>query len=695
MPSLAKPRVRVPVASAASQRAVAAYAQTRDSFQNFQLRLGQGTSNALTNSTYGFNPITRVRQLLEWMYRGSWVVGQVIDTIAEDMTKAGIEMTGEIKPEDESKIQTSLQGWGVWSSLNDVIKWGRLYGGCLGVIMIDGQDPKTPLNVDRVQKDSFRGILSLDRWMVQPSLAELVEEPGPDMGNPMYYDVTVTAPGIPRMRVHYTRVIRVLGIKLPYWQAVTENLWGESVIERLYDRLIAFDSTTQGVAQLVYKAHLRAFKIENLREIMSAGGPAMEGLAKQMESLRYFQANEGVSLLDAKDDFQTHSYAFAGLDSVLLQFGQQLSGATQIPLVRLFGQSPAGLNSTGESDMQMYYDGITQKQNSILKHGMEAILRVAAASEGITLPDDFGFDFVSLWEMDDVQKAEVASKVQTAVSSLVNDGIISRKTALMELKQSSRKTNIFSNITDEEIEQAEDEVPEPGELMPGEAEAEGLPGSPEPGEEEEVPAKDSAWEKDPRSDKEMNISKPFASKAAAEKFAASNGLGKSAVRSRPGGYVVERPSTDALYTEAMKHFNGLRFVLENPKGSERTGKDAAGVAWTSKLGADYGYVLEAEGADGDKLDAFMGPSSDSKTVWVIDQRDPDSGAFDEHKCMLGYSSQADAIHDYVASYNDGRGFDRIGGLMQMDASRFAEWVQGGSTKEPLVMRVANVLRAVR
>jgi hypothetical protein len=64
------------------------------------------------------------------------------------------------------------------------------------------------------------------------------------------------------------------GIELPYWQKMAENYWGLSVIEPLYDRLIAFDSTSQGAAQLVYRAHLRTLYIEKLRELIAFGGEA-------------------------------------------------------------------------------------------------------------------------------------------------------------------------------------------------------------------------------------------------------------------------------------------------------------------------------------------------------------------------------------------------------------------------------------
>jgi hypothetical protein len=93
--------------------------------------------------------------------------------------------------------------------------------------------------------------------MVEPSLEDLVTDlASPDLGKPKFYDVTADACALPRMRIHHTRCIRFEGIHLPYNQRIAENLWGLSVIERIYDRLTAYDSATSGAAQLMYRAEI-------------------------------------------------------------------------------------------------------------------------------------------------------------------------------------------------------------------------------------------------------------------------------------------------------------------------------------------------------------------------------------------------------------------------------------------------------
>lgn len=435
---------------------------TKDSFQNFAARVGLGSGNQHDQSGYGFNFLSRQRLKLEAMYRSSWVVGQVVDVVADDMTRKGVKLNGLSTPKDSEMIDQEMDRLQVWDKLNKNIKWSRLYGGSLAVMMIDGQNVSTPLNPNTIGKGQFKGLMVLDRWMVQPTLEDLVTEMGPDYGKPKYYDVITDSVGLCNQRIHYSRVIRMDGVELPYWQSITENLWGQSVIERLEDRLTIFDSATLGAGQLVYKAHLRTYKVKKLREIIAAGGKFYDALVKQIQEIRMWQSNEGMTLMDADDAFETHQYSFTGLDNLLLQFGQQISGATGIPLVRLFGQSPAGLNATGESDLANYYDNINQQQEGRLRTPLQILYAVLHMSVlGKPLPDSFSFKFASLWQLDDEKKANVAKGVTDAVLAAEEAGLIKRSTALKELRQSSEVTGVFSHITDEEIKEADDEDPPP------------------------------------------------------------------------------------------------------------------------------------------------------------------------------------------------------------------------------------------
>lgn len=459
-----------------SNKAIQSYAH--DGFANFVSRLGVGSvDNQLSEGIYELNLLTRNRMQLEAAYRGSWIVGAMIDSVAEDMTKAGVTISTSEGAKQIEDFQAGFQQLRIMHSLNEVIKWARLYGGAIGVMMIDGQAMDTPLKVDTIAKGQFTGLAVYDRWQLQPDLTTVIPS-GPEIGLPAYYTIMTSADLLATetedaakaslaggIRVHHTRVIRQIGVKLPFFQAITEQMWGMSELERIHDRLVSFDTATMSSANLINHANLRTVKVKDLREILSTGGKAEEGLVKMFEYMRLYQSSEGLTLLDGEDDFATNAYTFSGLSDMMLQFGQQLSGASGIPLVKLFGQSPAGLNSTGESDIRNYYDNINAQQEADLRPGVDRLIRVTWKSYfGSPCPSDMQFKFTPLWQMTAEQKANIGRTKAETIAGAHEAGLISKAISVKELRAVSSETGLFSNITDEDITEAEDDddVPMPG-----------------------------------------------------------------------------------------------------------------------------------------------------------------------------------------------------------------------------------------
>lgn len=438
-----------------NQRAGVAQARTNDSFVNGAAQLGWGTNNQSSASNYALSYQSRNRISLEAAYRGSWVVRAAVDALPEDMTRCGIEMSG-IDPEDISLLERDFMRFGVWDALCDNGKWANLYGGCIAVMLIDGQDFSTPLRPETIAKDQFKGLLVLDRWMVSPPIGEVVTEFGPDMGRPVYYNVIADYAAIPKAKIHYSRVIRMDGMDLPFYQRVTENGWGLSVLEPMWDRLIAFDSASVGAGQLIYKAHLRTMSVKDARTIIGMGGPPLAALKAQMDFIRLAQTNEGITLIDAEDTFETHAYTFAGLSDMLTQFAQQLCGALGMPFTRLFGQSPTGLSATGEGEMKQWHEKVKQQQERRMRNPLHRLLSVMSMSTlGKPLDDSFQFQFRNLQEMSETEKSEIAAKKTTAIVEAVDAQLIKLSTGMKELKASAPVSGLFGSITDAEIAEAE------------------------------------------------------------------------------------------------------------------------------------------------------------------------------------------------------------------------------------------------
>ncbi|WP_158780608.1 DUF1073 domain-containing protein [Pantoea sp. BAV 3049] len=436
--------------------------QTADGYNNFTAKLGTNTQNIQTGGTYVPGYITRNRVMLEFAYRSSFLVGGAVDAVADDMTRKGVNISSRLEPGHKGKVDDFWDEAAIWDGLNDTVKWSRLYGGAVLVALIEGQDMSSPLIPDRIKEGQFKGVISLDRWMVTPTYYDLITDYGPHFGKPKYYKVITNQQGIPPWKIHHSRLIRMEGDPLPFQQAQTENGWGMSVVERIFERIQAFDTGTVGVTQLIHKAHLRTYSIEGLRKVlaMDESSPALAGLMKHMDMIREFQTIEGMTLMDKGDDFATHSYSFAGVADVLLRFAEQVSGATGIPLVRLFGQSPAGFN-TGDGDLENYYSRINSQQERRLRRHIRWLMDLTWRSLfGQPLPDDFTFEFNKLWEMSDTDRATMANNVATALSTLTDREIMPRHAAMNDLRNISEVIGIGGSITDQDIEDAKKEFEE-------------------------------------------------------------------------------------------------------------------------------------------------------------------------------------------------------------------------------------------
>ncbi len=466
----AKPQPYLRQATAHPAQDARGRASWKDGFQNFSARLGLDQDNMLARSGYVQGQyLSRDQRQLEDMYRTSWLVGRMVNVVAEDMVRGGIDVRAQWDTGRTDELLREHRRTGCPGRLSDAVKWARLYGGALAVLLIDGDDLAEPLEIDSICRGSFRGLHVLDRWQVTPG-TELIEEIGPMLGYPASYTIN-TQGGMSGQRVHHSRALRFVGVELPYQQRLSESHWGASVVEQAYDRLLAYDSATQGGANLLYKSFLRVIGVDNLRQILASGGKAEQGLLRQFEMIRQMQSNEGITLLDKNDTFTTAGFSFSGMYDAMLAFAEQISGATGIPLVRLLGQSPKGF-STGESDLRTYYDTIATLQDDDLRPALNVIFAVLARSLwGESLPEGFSFEFESLMQPSEMDKAQIATADAQAVAALTQGGIISPAQALAALRDGARLTGRFSGISDADINAAQKaeqapEIPELGGGMP-------------------------------------------------------------------------------------------------------------------------------------------------------------------------------------------------------------------------------------
>ena len=136
------------------------------------------------------------------------------------------------------------------------------------------------------------------------------------------------------------------------------------------------------------------------------------------------------------------------------------------------------------------------------------------------------------------------------------------------------------------------------------------------------------------------------------------------------------------YKKGHLKFGGYDFTVETPKGVTRSGKDENGKPWSVTMHDTYGYVLGKIGVDGDHIDMFINDAADLDTfdgnVVVIDQVNPKTGEFDEHKVMYGYPSEEDAKNAYLQNYSPG--WKGLGEVTSVPKATFDKWLQSSDRK---------------
>lgn len=135
------------------------------------------------------------------------------------------------------------------------------------------------------------------------------------------------------------------------------------------------------------------------------------------------------------------------------------------------------------------------------------------------------------------------------------------------------------------------------------------------------------------------------------------------------------------YKKGKISLHGLNISIENPKGSTRSGTDRDGKKWSVEMKYHYGDFKRTEGNDGDNVDVFLSDDAENTNhpVFVVDQINPKSRRFDEHKVMMGFPSEQVARDAYLSNYE--KNWQGIGGVKQFSIPEFKDWLKNGDTKK--------------
>ena len=421
-----------------------------DGYANAAAFLGED-SPLLAAGTFVRRGLTANPELLTTAYRESWLAKKIIDMPSEDMTRAWYTLATSLPEEDLQDLRRLEARHSVKQELTNAIRWARLYGGALAVMVIRGEEGMLdqPLDMDTLLPGCFQGLLVLDRAQgIEPSLELVNDLDDPDFGLPMYYTVNLETGERPgSVRIHHSRVLRFAGRELPHAETVAENYWGASELEHIWEELQKRSATSANIAQLVFQANVTTLKMGGFGEHMAFGSEQQrQAILRAIEQENRLRTSYGLQVLSADDALESHAYAFGGLAEIYEAFMMDMAGAAEIPATKLFGRSPQGFNATGESDLRNYYDLIAQMQERLLRPALEKLLPVMAASCWGYIPEDLEIVFQPVMTTSPAERAELVAKLSSDVISAFQAGLLTREEALEELKSRGEGLGVWGKL---------------------------------------------------------------------------------------------------------------------------------------------------------------------------------------------------------------------------------------------------------
>lgn len=421
-----------------------------DAFSNPLFRLGWGSQSPLEATEYPLTRMTDNYALLNSLYRGNWVVQNVVGLMVDDMLREWYKLQSGASPKELDRLEQEERRTGLRSRLNEGLRWGRLYGGAAGLILIDGQeDLSKPLDLDMVYPGSFKGLYVLDRWQgITPNLG-LVIVAGEE--EPESYAITDSS-GSTVASVHYSRVVRFTGRDLPRLERQAEMYWGESEVEALYRDVVAHDNVSANMAALTFQANVTTMEVKGLEQLLSlAPSDVQRRFWAVMQAQSVLRTNFATQVVEQGTKVETKQYTFTGLQEIYESMCMNLCGASHYPMTKLFGRSPGGLDSTGESDLRNYYDYVDSQREAKLRPALQKLLPVLAMSAWGYVPDDLDITFPPLWTPTAKELADIAKTKAEAIVTGYQAGLMNVDTAQKELKRLENETGMFGSISGAEI----------------------------------------------------------------------------------------------------------------------------------------------------------------------------------------------------------------------------------------------------
>jgi phage-related protein (TIGR01555 family) len=416
---------------------------------------------------------------LEAMFNGDGIAARIVSLLVEDALAKGVGFTIQTDEDDDEDLTENQQieadvigaydELGVVKAAKEARIWSRLFGG--GAILPILDTPGSvldPLDYSTIRK--VRSLVVLDKRSLSTS-QELVDSDvrSPTFGQPKYYRIQKTdARQIDFQLIHASRLIRFDGALTTERTKQTNQGWSLSVLQRLYEPLRDFHGGYGNVGQMLAEGSVGIFKMRGLIEALSSKDDSL--MAARFQAMDLAKSVTRSILLDASttdgaEDYRREQITFNNVPDVLDRFAQRVAACEGMPLTVLLGISPAGLNSTGESDLINWEKRVKSEQTDNLKPQLEQLTRmILSSSEGPTrgkVPDNWSVIFPAIREMTEEQVAELRSKVATTDGAYIDKGVVTPEQVAVSRfgkKGWSMETKVDLELVNAEMERDKDEA---------------------------------------------------------------------------------------------------------------------------------------------------------------------------------------------------------------------------------------------
>ncbi|MCD1266061.1 hypothetical protein B5M44_24900 [Shinella sumterensis] len=395
-----------------------------DRLQNFVSGLGTAKDKKVGN-TFIFTPIDP--QQLVAMHRSDWMGRKVVDIIPDDMTREWREWKAdEAVVEAIEKVERAPQ-INIQAKVNEAMQLARLRGGSLMIIGVDAGDPSEELVLERVGKDALKYVHVLSRDQV--SFTDINRDiTSPYYGEPMMWRFTSSAGTT--VDIHPSRVIRFVGAPILDKSSAGDDVWGDSVLQIVYDALQNAASTQEHTASLIPEAKTDVIYMPGLSEVLRNPVTTQQlterftyaNTMKSMFNMLLLEGNGGTGENAQGEKWEQKTISFSQFPELLRQYLQVASGAADIPMVRFLQDAPSGLGSNGEITLKNYYDRIGADQRNKLSPALWRFDEICIRSATGKRDPKIYYEWAPLYSQTEKERAEVFKINAEAARAIVGSG---------------------------------------------------------------------------------------------------------------------------------------------------------------------------------------------------------------------------------------------------------------------------------